>query len=443
MNLLKKVFNKIYEHTCLVGQSCEHLVTLYSLLTLSGYFLFGLFNLSFKQKIFHNDINLRIISVFLLIILLVYKFVDEKYKTNKFLFYVFWFLTVTINQSFFFSFMMLQNRFNYLWSLNSLISYSFLLIIFGWTTAFILIIFGILAAIGLYYFMGNHIDYSENIPMFISAFVSLLIYGALFSYRRKTQEEMKTALDNLTFQSGAIAHEMRTPLASVTIGAQNIAKIAQHIKEVTNQDLSQKHEILCQESDTLMKISQSFTRIARNGQNFINLLLNNLKQDFRGLVMESLSMQDCLYQALDTYVFKSHEQAKIHVDIQQNFTFEGNKDLIIHIFFNLLKNSLYFIHASHKGEIFITVTVTSLGSHVIFKDTGCGIEPKQLPYIFKPFYSKRPHGTGIGLSFCRKAMESMGGRIDVTSIFGQETVFILYLPESRKNIINDRDMTNS
>ena len=59
---------------------------------------------------------------------------------------------------------------------------------------------------------------------------------------------------------------------------------------------------------------------------------------------------------------------------------------------------------------------------------GPGIEKHRVPKLFTPFYSKRPHGTGIGLSFCKRAIEVMGGKIHVTSELGKNTTFIINLP---------------
>lgn len=93
-------------------------------------------------------------------------------------------------------------------------------------------------------------------------------------------------------------------------------------------------------------------------------------------------MEHCLRKALEEYSFKIHEKEKVHIDIKKDFYFLGNEDLIIHIFLNLLKNSLYFIQSSGKEEIFISVSSTSYLHQVVFKDTGTGIKSHRLPPLF-------------------------------------------------------------
>ena len=103
----------------------------------------------------------------------------------------------------------------------------------------------------------------------------------------------------------------------------------------------------------------------------------------------------------------------------------GNAELMKHVLFNLLKNSFYFIHASNKGKIDITLTTRQNKNLVIFKDTACGIAPKNLLGLFKPFNSNRPNGTGIGLAFCKRVIENFNGKISVTSLVDDYTIFTI------------------
>jgi len=64
---------------------------------------------------------------------------------------------------------------------------------------------------------------------------------------------------------------------------------------------------------------------------------------------------------------------------------------------------------------------------IAFRDTGRGIPPEELGRIFDPFYTTRPSGTGLGLAIARKILESMGGRIEVTSRPNFGTTFRLWL----------------
>ena len=65
------------------------------------------------------------------------------------------------------------------------------------------------------------------------------------------------------------------------------------------------------------------------------------------------------------------------------------------------------------------------------RDTGKGIKPEHLPYIFRPFYTTKGRGTGLGLSLARRIVEDHGGKIQVTSEVGKGSTFEVLLPMRR------------
>ena len=62
-------------------------------------------------------------------------------------------------------------------------------------------------------------------------------------------------------------------------------------------------------------------------------------------------------------------------------------------------------------------------------DTGKGIEPDDLPKIFRPFHTTKPGGTGLGLATTRKIVQAHSGEIDVQSEPGRGTKFTIRLPK--------------
>jgi signal transduction histidine kinase len=64
-------------------------------------------------------------------------------------------------------------------------------------------------------------------------------------------------------------------------------------------------------------------------------------------------------------------------------------------------------------------------------DTGKGIAPAVLPNIFRPFFTTKGDGTGLGLSLARRIVEDHGGRLEATSELGKGSCFTLNLPKVR------------
>jgi signal transduction histidine kinase len=81
----------------------------------------------------------------------------------------------------------------------------------------------------------------------------------------------------------------------------------------------------------------------------------------------------------------------------------------------------------------ITVSLSSRDNSVVVEvaDNGRGIAPDHLPNIFRPFYTTKGDGTGLGLSLARRIVEDHQGRIDVTSTVGKGTTFAVILPLRR------------
>lgn len=88
------------------------------------------------------------------------------------------------------------------------------------------------------------------------------------------------------------------------------------------------------------------------------------------------------------------------------------------------------------GHIEVRANRHGQGLQIHISDTGCGIPPKQIENLFKPFFTTkdgkegRRKGHGVGLAFCKQVLDNHHGTIEVQSTPGQGTVFTLWLPDS-------------
>jgi signal transduction histidine kinase len=65
---------------------------------------------------------------------------------------------------------------------------------------------------------------------------------------------------------------------------------------------------------------------------------------------------------------------------------------------------------------------------LLVSDTGRGIAPQHISNIFRPFYTTKGNGTGLGLSLARRIVEEHHGRIEVSSVVGKGSEFTVLLP---------------
>ncbi|HWO31637.1 MAG TPA: ATP-binding protein, partial [Candidatus Acidoferrum sp.] len=111
---------------------------------------------------------------------------------------------------------------------------------------------------------------------------------------------------------------------------------------------------------------------------------------------------------------------------------EHDSDQIHQVLLNLLLNALQAIDT--KGKIEVNVKSQGPTAVVEVTDNGRGIPAAQLPNVFRPFYTTKGDGTGLGLSLARRIVEDHHGRIDVTSVLGQGTTFAVILPLERSTV---------
>src|ERR1700751_4468194 len=93
---------------------------------------------------------------------------------------------------------------------------------------------------------------------------------------------------------------------------------------------------------------------------------------------------------------------------------------------NLLLNSVQAIEDA--GTIRVGLPAKKDKALNSVTDSGRGISPEHLPFIFGPFYTTKGNGTGLGLSLARRIVEDHHGKIGVESELGKSTEFLITLP---------------
>jgi signal transduction histidine kinase len=135
-------------------------------------------------------------------------------------------------------------------------------------------------------------------------------------------------------------------------------------------------------------------------------------------------LDDCLRQVRDLPVMKGLE---VRIGCAQGLgSIDVDPHLLAEVITNLLRNSAEA--CSGKGQIEVRATAKDKNLLIEVSDDGPGVPPELRGEIFKPFRSWKSNGTGIGLAFCRKVVESHGGSIDLADRPGPGACFRVELP---------------
>jgi len=147
--------------------------------------------------------------------------------------------------------------------------------------------------------------------------------------------------------------------------------------------------------------------------------------------VQSFTISEAIEEAISRYPFNNSDEVQLLTyTCQEDFILQAPRPLIVHVFFNLIKNGLYYVQRGGKGTLSVVSMKEAGRNQVIVQDTGTGIPANVLPNIFDRFFSttQAGQGAGIGLSFCKMVMESIGGQIECDSREGEYTTFILTFP---------------
>jgi len=226
--------------------------------------------------------------------------------------------------------------------------------------------------------------------------------------------------------AGTIAHEMRTPLATIRNQSRILGRCLPEL--LAGYQLAVQQQLLAPtlgpaQLEYLCQINQ-YIETEINRSNFIvDMMLASARS---GMLnpgdFANHSIKKCVDEALASYPFETAMRGKVQIRGGEDFTFFGSDVLLVYVLYNLFKNALHAIKAAGRGEVEIRLK----GRQLMVTDTGVGIPDDILPHVFEPFYSTG--GTGLGLAFCRKVITAFGGHIQCESQAGKYTRFALSFP---------------
>ncbi|MFN8542703.1 MAG: ATP-binding protein [Candidatus Binatia bacterium] len=106
----------------------------------------------------------------------------------------------------------------------------------------------------------------------------------------------------------------------------------------------------------------------------------------------------------------------------------ADADLLRPVLLNLVRNAMQAM--PDGGTLTVRVATEADGVTIEVRDTGPGIPAGEQEAIFRPFFTKRTRGTGLGLAVARELVKGMSGKLRVASEPGQGATFTVTLPAS-------------
>jgi signal transduction histidine kinase len=239
--------------------------------------------------------------------------------------------------------------------------------------------------------------------LFVGLFVVVGYLG--FSYVRRSEQS------NLWMgMAREAAHQLGTPLSSLMGWVQLLRS--------SDPDASQREEVL-------EEIENDVERLQRVANRFSDIG-SQPKLDRREL-------RPIIEQTVDYIRRRVPERGQdlsLTVELDGPMEANVNEELFAWVLENLLKNALDAIE-DDVGSIRVTGGTTAEGAYLTVSDTGEGIERSQRKNVFRPGYSTKKRGWGLGLSLARRVVETYhGGTLElVESTVGEGATFRIELPK--------------
>ncbi|MBQ7508509.1 MAG: ATP-binding protein [Spirochaetales bacterium] len=257
--------------------------------------------------------------------------------------------------------------------------------------------------------------------------------GFLFSFRdvtffKRFREEFRRneSLAQMTTMAAGVAHEIKNPLASISIYLQLMDKMMEKNGSMTREEAKKYLDVVSEEVDRINRIAVDFL-----------FAVKPMKVD-----LSSISANDIVKKTMEV-VGPELQEKGIRLDLNLATSLPkvlADVSLMQQALLNLVKNAMQAMPEDRKDpRITVSTYIDSDMVKLSVADNGCGMNEEQMSKIFEPYYTTKSSGTGLGLTVLFKIMKQHGGDVTVHSVRGEGSEFILQIPvpESERFRITD------
>ncbi len=218
--------------------------------------------------------------------------------------------------------------------------------------------------------------------------------------------------------SSAIAHEIKNPLNFMNLAVSEIIDELEKERQI-NQEVIKN--LLLGVKDEIAKLNNLVSNFLEYGKPL------KLKFELIDIISVALDVINLTKSKLDDLNIKIHL-----INTEQKMFILGDREKLSSCFLNLILNSIDSI--KENGNIYIKIEKQNNNIVIRFRDDGEGIDESIRDKIFEPYFSSKPNGMGLGLSFTKKIIYDHNGDIVLNDNYKEGAEFIITFQEGSLNV---------
>ncbi|NOZ45579.1 MAG: GHKL domain-containing protein [Chlorobi bacterium] len=225
------------------------------------------------------------------------------------------------------------------------------------------------------------------------------------------KSERETAWREMAKQ---IAHEIKNPLTPMKLNVQLLEKIWKDKDENFEEHLNKITQSLIEQINSLSAIATEFSGFAKMPKP----------------QSENLNLIEILKDSITLFENATNIKFKYNFDNLENILVFADREQLLRVFNNLIKNSVQALTEIENPVISINVTTLKHKTIVEINDNGKGIRIEMKDKLFQPSFTTKTSGMGLGLAIVKNIVENLGGKIWFETELNKGTSFFIELTAS-------------
>ena len=238
---------------------------------------------------------------------------------------------------------------------------------------------------------------------------------------RQAMQPIEQSFQRLKQFTADASHELRSPLMVVKSNVTVALKYPDRMREADKE----KFQAIASATNQMTCLTEDLLFLARNDK-FPTSTTSNC---------DAVNLTELLENLMQLYKHQAEaKKISLNTQLAENLRLLGEPAQLRRLFGNLVENAIHY--TLNRGIVKIKAHYVGSQLYINVQDTGVGIAPEQLKYVFERFWrsdrsrSYNSGGSGLGLAIAQAIAQNHGGSITVTSQLGTGSCFTVRLPAS-------------